>query len=409
MYLKKQEILKLLDIDDIIVYFQPVVSKEERIVGFEALARGIKNGECINPLSLFKKAGKIGKKVRISLDRLCREIAFKEFVNIYNKNPEIVLFFNFDASLIDFGPKEEAYIYRMAKKYDIPPYNIVIEIAETQVRSLNYLKNFVENYKKLGFLIALDDVGIEYSNLNRIPELKPCLLKIDKSLIKNINSEYHKNKVVKALSSLAREIGALTLAEGVEKETEALTAMQIGVEYFQGFLFAEPLPLKEVFQIDLSCKISKIFNEFKKDLVNSFIKKKKLINKKKKFLRKLAKELELAKEEKFSEILKKWITKEKALESLGVVNEEGILITGKIFSKDYKLHPSPFFKPAMMGKNLFLRDYIYPILSGLTNSFITEPYVSLDTGNIIVTFSYLFRNISQKKYIICATFKTNFT
>ncbi len=254
MYLHRKELLKLLDIDDLIVYFQPIVSKEERIVGFEALARGVKNGKCVEPLLLFKKAERIGKKIRIFLDRICREVAFKKFLSIYQKNSEVVLFFNFDVSLIDFAPKEEAYIYRVAKKYDIPPHNIVIEITETHVKNLKYLKNFVENYRRLGFLIALDDVGIKYSNLNRISELKPCLLKIDKSLIRNIHVEYHKNKVVKALSSLAREIGALTLAEGVEDEQEALTSMKIGVEYFQGFLFAEPLPIEVILNVDFFFK-----------------------------------------------------------------------------------------------------------------------------------------------------------
>ena len=88
--------------------------------------------------------------------------------------------------------------------------------------------------------MALDDVGNSHSNLNRIPELKPDILKIDRGLIKDVDKSWHKNKILKSISYLAREIRTLIIAEGVETKEEIMEILEIGVEFFQGFYFEKP-------------------------------------------------------------------------------------------------------------------------------------------------------------------------
>ena len=80
----------------------------------------------------------------------------------------------------------------------------------------------MHDYKKYGFLVALDDVGNSHSNLNRIPELKPDILKMDKYLIRDVDKSWHKKKILKSISYLAKDIRSLVIAEGVETKEEIM-------------------------------------------------------------------------------------------------------------------------------------------------------------------------------------------
>jgi EAL domain-containing protein (putative c-di-GMP-specific phosphodiesterase class I) len=403
---QKKEVLKLLDLDAIVIYFQPIVFvKGTQIVGVEALARGIKSNQIIPPNIIFSQAEEKG--IKIELDRVCRDIAFREFRKLYEKNPDLVLFFNFDGSVIDLGARNTGFIFRMAKKHNLPPQNIVIEITETKVKNFEALKEFVENYKKLGFLIALDDVGVEYSNLNRIPELKPHILKIDRLLVKDLEKEYYKEKVIKALVYLAKEIGALTLAEGIETEGEVLKTLEIGINFCQGFYFSKPSPLKSLSIDGISHKFNFLVSKFHFNMINYFQNRKKLVKSWKNFVKEILEDLNKVPKEEFEKVLQHWINKKEDIECLYIVNMEGTVVTNTVFAENIPVHKSPIFTPASFGKNLLLRDYVYPIVSGLFESFITEPYVSLATGNVVVTVSFLFLTPLKEKFILCADFRPN--
>ena len=78
----------------------------------------------------------------------------------------------------------------------LKPENIAIEIIESDVEDLKELQRFVQLYRSYGFLIALDDVGAGHSNLNRIPLIKPDILKIDRFLVQNIQDDFYKQEVL---------------------------------------------------------------------------------------------------------------------------------------------------------------------------------------------------------------------
>src|ERR1700691_5780145 len=99
--------------------------------------------------------------------------------------------------------------------------NIVLEIGESAVRDEGELRRWVQSYREAGYLIALDDVGAGHSNLNRIPELQPDILKVDRYLVHGIDEDFHRKEVYRSMASMAHGLGAMIIAEGVETEEEA--------------------------------------------------------------------------------------------------------------------------------------------------------------------------------------------
>ena len=107
------------------------------------------------------------------------------------------------------------------------------------------LKQILE-LKKMGFSIAIDDFGTGYSNFERVYKMSPDFIKIDGAFIKDINSNGNSLKISKAIYNFAKSINAKVIAEFVSKEAVFNLVKKIGIDYSQGYYFAEPtLEIKE--------------------------------------------------------------------------------------------------------------------------------------------------------------------
>jgi EAL domain-containing protein (putative c-di-GMP-specific phosphodiesterase class I) len=131
------------------------------------------------------------------------------------------------------------------------------------------LKRFIENQRKQGVLIALDDIGAGFSNLERVAELKPDLIKIDRSLVMGLHQSYHKQEVFSSLVKLAHSLGALLLAEGAESEEETMQALELGADMIQGYYFSRPQVMHEGFLSSCEEKIDEATRKFKSHIVQT--------------------------------------------------------------------------------------------------------------------------------------------
>ncbi|HTC19532.1 MAG TPA: EAL domain-containing protein, partial [bacterium] len=232
---------EIIDGERVEAHFQPIVSLKRRsIVGLEGLTRGLQPGSpsVISPMDLFHQAAIQG--LQLELDRLCRKKIMDDFRKIHAASPELILSVNLDASILDQGVVGSGHLRQQVSEMGLKPENIAIEIIESDVEDLKELQRFVQLYRDYGFLIALDDVGAGHSNLNRIPLIKPDILKIDRFLIQDIQDDFYKQEVLKSLVRMARHLGTLIIAEGVETEEEAVCLLDMDVDMIQGYYFSRP-------------------------------------------------------------------------------------------------------------------------------------------------------------------------
>lgn len=94
--------------------------------------------------------------------------------------------------------------------------------------------------RKLGYRIAVDDLGAGYAALGALATLEPEIVKLDMSLVRDVDRHPTKRRVVGAIATLCRELGSKVVAEGVETEAEARAVIDAGVELVQGYLYARP-------------------------------------------------------------------------------------------------------------------------------------------------------------------------
>jgi EAL domain-containing protein (putative c-di-GMP-specific phosphodiesterase class I) len=375
-------------------YFQPIFSvPRQKIVGYEALLR-VKddNGEFISPIEVFDAAKKYS--LILELDRAARYKSLEKFAS-FDKPKDTLLFLNFESSVIDLGVVGSGKILDVTSKFGINPKNIVIEIKEDAVLSERDLKSFCEFYKNKGFNIALDDVGAGASNLGRFALVKPNIIKLDISLIKDCDKNYYAQEVIKAMTDLSHKIGAVTLAEGVETIEETTASMAQNIDLFQGYYFARPgAGLADI--NDYSSKLHqiaeiKICEEKKSSILTNEIFSF-LSIKADNLIRHLSNV-----EDKFSTILDVTLEEDDKLEALYILDQNGI----QIGDTHLKTKVQNFlFTPSVDGEDNSFNDYYYMTRLSDNGVYLSQKYISKASGNLCKTFAKKFF-VDQNEYILC--------
>lgn len=406
---EKQEMPNMNEIiqnGNLVAYFQPIVSVSRKMVsGFEGLIRGIDSTteQYIAPSLLFSAAA--SQNLTLEFDRMCREKVMEAFSKISYEDK--LLFLNIDTSILDEAVGSN-YLLNQVRNANINPRNIVIEINESKGHGIEALKRFTETYRNHGFLVALDDVGTGFSNMDRILLVKPDIIKLDISLVKNINTDYYKQGVFKSMVNLANEIGALIIAEGVETREEAIQVLRLGGHMIQGFYFARPQEICDNSNLLFNHKIdflSKSFNQFiNKQMSDEWQKNKQFLTMANTYTKTLINIYATELNTKLKDI----VLLNKDIDSLYILDEDGIQISDTILStSENNVKENLIFYSARMGTDHSMEKYYYSLVNYKLKKNITDPYISLATGNLCKTISYSFVNSDNKKYILCLDLKIN--
>lgn len=222
-------------------HFQPIISlSHRRAVGHEALMRGRRrdDGSPVSPLEIL--VSRKSSDDILELDRLSRLVHLKNFAR--QADASNWLFLNMHAEVfLRAGRSGNSPIFLdMLLQTGIQPQQIVIEVLENAVRDDADFGQAVDFFRSLGCLIALDDFGAGHSNFDRVWQIQPEIVKLDRSLILQAGQKEHVRRVLVQMVSLLHECGALVLMEGIETREEAHIALEADVDFVQGFYFARP-------------------------------------------------------------------------------------------------------------------------------------------------------------------------
>lgn len=218
-------------LSQLFMVYQPIVQvSNQTVYGYEALVRS-KCKACPHPGALFDAAQRLQRIM--DLGKEIRRLAPAPF-----PHGESLLFLNLhtqdlnDPTLLD----PNSALAAMAQ-------NTVLEITERA--SLDDVPDAISKIRALrdlGFRIAVDDLGAGYAGLTSFVTLEPDIVKLDMSLIRDVDTSTKKQKLVSALVEVCRDLGPMVVAEGVETTTERDTLLGLGCDLLQGYLYAKPSP-----------------------------------------------------------------------------------------------------------------------------------------------------------------------
>ena len=211
------------------IALQPIIDLTTgRIDGVEAMAR-FKDGR--TPDTWFAEAAEAG--LALELDRLTFLAALELFPLLpqgchlsINATPELLT--------------DRVLLERLVAE-DVPGERLIIEITEhVRISSYQEIAASLAPLRERGIRLAVDDTGAGFASLNHVLQLRPDIIKIDRSLVSHVTTDAARRSVITSLVLLALDLGASVTAEGVETASELETITAMGADNAQGFLLARP-------------------------------------------------------------------------------------------------------------------------------------------------------------------------
>lgn len=217
--------------------YQPIVDfKRQTVFGYESLIRGPSDSPLHSPVMLFDAARREGRLT--DLDLLCRKTGIRGFKE---RRLGGKLFLNATPQGLMEPQHRSGLTLEFLHELGLTPENVVIEITEQYpLTDFTFMDHALAHYRKMGFEIAIDDLGAGYSGLRRWSELRPEYVKIDRHFIQNIHEDSIKQSFVRSIVDIANGLNCHVIAEGIESYEESQTLVEMGIGFGQGYYFSKP-------------------------------------------------------------------------------------------------------------------------------------------------------------------------
>jgi diguanylate cyclase (GGDEF)-like protein/PAS domain S-box-containing protein len=235
------------------LYFQPQYSTATgELAGTETLCRWIKpDGEIITPGVFIPIAEKNGF-IR-NLDEAIWKMAFQTMRKWLDKGYSPV---PLSVNISRISLTTDALIYyiaRLKSEFNMPTELIHFEVTESAYMSeQTELVERIQKIRELGFQVAMDDFGSGYSSLNSLKDIPIDILKLDMGFLRSSQNLERGGCILNSIIKMAQALEFITIAEGVETESQANFLKSLGCDIIQGFLYARPMPEKDYEKLIIS-------------------------------------------------------------------------------------------------------------------------------------------------------------
>jgi EAL domain-containing protein (putative c-di-GMP-specific phosphodiesterase class I) len=228
---------ELIDGDDVVPHLQPIVSLDSgEVVAFECLTRLRCSCVLSNPEVLFQYAER--KRRVVDLDVACLTRALKIVAPLTRDR---LLFANIHPAVFEEGARLYDAIIAAEATLPLRLDRLVLEITEQQpLGDGRAIVPTVERLRERGVRFAFDDLGVAYSHLPLIDQIRPAFLKISQHFGTDFEAIDTREKIVRNLLSLANDFDAQIVLEGIETPATAAAARSMGITLGQGYLFGRP-------------------------------------------------------------------------------------------------------------------------------------------------------------------------
>lgn len=224
--------------DNILVYVQPIKTNHPNGKSkYECLVRMRDDDKILSPFFFLD----IAKKARL-YPTLTKIIIEKSFEHFSNKKDE----FSINLSIEDILSDDIVIFLKKKIDHFKIGHRLVLELVESEgIENFDNVHSFIKEFKGYGCKIAIDDFGTGYSNFEYLMKLDVDYIKIDGSLIKNIDTDKSSQLVVELIIDFAKKMNIQTIAEFIHNDAVYKKTKSMGINYFQGYYLGEPKSIDE--------------------------------------------------------------------------------------------------------------------------------------------------------------------
>jgi diguanylate cyclase (GGDEF)-like protein len=246
-FIIKNDFVTSLADNQLFVYYQPIVSSSSRdVIKLEALCRWQHPDLGFIPPPVFIDVLEEGENMHTLFDwivkNVIQEILYLDSIG----RSDIVISVNLSTSQL-VNDNALDVIKEMIVEYNVEASRIELEITETSlITNFVQAKKWIERASETGFKIAIDDFGAGYSSLSYLTAFPYNTVKLDRSLLNNIDEDKRQQRIVGSLTQMLHGLSVPIVAEGAETEAQFEQLKALGCDYIQGFLISKPIPHEEL-------------------------------------------------------------------------------------------------------------------------------------------------------------------
>jgi EAL domain-containing protein (putative c-di-GMP-specific phosphodiesterase class I) len=373
------------DLDNVFPHFQAIFSADEHtVIGYEIFGRYQSSKEVIS-IGYFFEDPQIPEEYRLLVDNTVLIKALEEVVKLES---DVLLFINRNAKVL-LNDEEESFLNILLdfEKKGINLNRYVLEISgKLSQGDVDHLDHLLNYYRTYGVKIAMDKIGDENGQLDRIGQISPEIIKVDLKALKSTETSRSFQDVLFTLSVLARKIGATLLFENIEMVHQLQFAWKNGGRYYQGYYLQKPteqLVRRDILKERLKLEIHDFIKYEKKKLI-SLMDMRDMIQQKVQHV--------LAKNKKW-ESYDDWLSIFCVEFSymafrLYVCDEDGFQKSANLFKQDDTwVSQKEYINKNWSWRPFFLENIIY--MRKEHKGILSDLYSDIETGEQIRTFSYL--------------------
>lgn len=240
----------ILEPGSLVPVFQPIfeVDGEAReLDSLECLMRGPKGTSVESANILFAYVRR--KRGEIAVDRACMQAAM-QYAAALPGEPRISV--NVHASTLGRDTGFVSYLKELAEGCGIAPTRLTVELIEhAPFWDVTGIWRAVDELRRFGMRLAVDDVGAGQSNYNMILDCCPDALKVDAYVVRGCHADRHRVAVLESITTLARRFGAQIIAEGIEEAADLEALSKLGIHLIQGYMLARPMSAQDLIKSGL--------------------------------------------------------------------------------------------------------------------------------------------------------------
>lgn len=395
--------LDLIEQKSVASFFQPVISiKKISVIGLEALGRGVdtENQRLIEPQDLYKQ---LEKEPKLALDRLFRAKGLEGYAQIRSKIPGLLLFLNIESSILTPEVVGSGNLLQKVKQLGLDPSTIVIEISQTEKADPAAMQKFIENHRAHDFLIGLEDVDNSREKLNQLLHLNPDVAKLEGAFVQGMANDAYKREGVRTVVNLAQKSGALVVANGLENEEDALAALDLGVDMLQGSYFSKPQK-SDAPTLGLKARIVFMASRYRRMMTERMSRDKDRRDRCQNIALSIFDSLSGFPFDDLEKKLPGFFNRHPQLECLYLLNQDGVQVSDTVCNlRKVPARKQFLFQPAPKGTDHSLKEYYYSLTYNNLTRYLTEPYISLASGNPCITFTgVLTEPGTNRTHLLCA-------
>ena len=383
--------------------FQPIVSlTHARVVGHEGLLRAqTADGQAIAPPELLDMA--IAREEILHLDRLCRTLhvanahAVRDgwlFLNIHPKSFSRTQQAN-----------RKAFMADLLAHNGLHPKMVVVEIIEELIEDEDHFRNSVGQLRELGCMLAIDDFGAGHSNFDRIWQVAPEIVKLDRRFAVQCESDPRARRMLPRIVNMLHEAGALVLLEGIETEDQAMIALESDIDFAQGYYFGrpapEPLPIHQLIP-----EVTALWDRYERDSHHNYRKRRERIAPYEQAIVKAAMELAMRSDDLAGAC--RGFLELPDTEFCYLLDGHGLQVGANVWSSEHRQSAAGSYTPiaGIHGARWSRRPYFRRAIEHFGQVQTTRPYLSATTGNLCVTISIAFHQGKQTR-VLCGDLHWN--